>query len=71
MPELERVNEIGAFRLGRLTLSQIPPNRLTAPARQRSGRRRLARGVDGGDGVICRVPPASGSAHDRLHGFSR
>jgi hypothetical protein len=30
---LERVDEIGAFQLGRLKLSQIPPNRLAALAR--------------------------------------
>jgi hypothetical protein len=31
---LERVDEIGAFQLGRLRLSQIPPNRLAALARE-------------------------------------
>ncbi|MFV5997961.1 hypothetical protein ACNPQM_37700 [Streptomyces sp. NPDC056231] len=31
--ELERVDEIGAYRLGRLKLSQIPPNRMAVLAR--------------------------------------
>jgi len=30
---LERVDEIGAFQLGRVRLSQVPPNRLAALAR--------------------------------------
>jgi TnpA family transposase len=34
---LERVDEIGAFQLGRLRLSQIPPNRLAALARYALG----------------------------------
>ena len=34
---LERVYEIGAFQLGRLRLSQIPPNRLAALARYALG----------------------------------
>ncbi len=34
---LERVDEIGAFQLGRLKLSQIPPNRLAALARYALG----------------------------------
>lgn len=36
----ERVDEIGAYRLGRLRLSQIPPNRMAALARYALGRRR-------------------------------
>jgi hypothetical protein len=34
---LERVDEIGAYRLGRLKLSQIPPNRMAALARYALG----------------------------------
>nr|WP_199847564.1 MULTISPECIES: hypothetical protein [unclassified Streptomyces] len=34
---LERVDEIGAYRLGRLRLSQIPPNRMAALARYALG----------------------------------
>ncbi|MEV6985612.1 hypothetical protein AB0M95_30730 [Sphaerisporangium sp. NPDC051017] len=34
---LERVDEISAFQLGRLKLSQIPPNRLAALARYALG----------------------------------
>ncbi|MGW6483970.1 Tn3 family transposase [Streptomyces sp. NPDC055059] len=34
---LERVDEIGAFQLGRLKLSQIPPNRMAALARYALG----------------------------------
>ncbi|MDW6066369.1 hypothetical protein SAZ11_62255 [Streptomyces sp. FXJ1.4098] len=34
---LERVDEIGAFQLGRLRLSQIPPSRLAALARYALG----------------------------------
>ncbi|MEV0352295.1 hypothetical protein AB0H88_41595 [Nonomuraea sp. NPDC050680] len=30
---LERVDEIGAFQLGRVRLAQVPPNRLAALAR--------------------------------------
>jgi hypothetical protein len=37
---LERVDEIGSFQLGRLKLSQIPPNRMAALARYALGRRR-------------------------------
>lgn len=34
---LERVDEIGAYRLGRLKLSQVPPNRMAALARYALG----------------------------------
>ncbi|GGW71573.1 hypothetical protein FHS32_004185 [Streptomyces albaduncus] len=34
---LERVDEVGAYRLGRLRLSQIPPNRMAALARYALG----------------------------------
>ncbi|GAQ50280.1 DUF4158 domain-containing protein [Streptomyces acidiscabies] len=34
---LERVDGIGAFQLGRLKLSQIPPNRMASPARYALG----------------------------------
>jgi hypothetical protein len=34
---LERVDEIGTYRLGRLKLSQIPPNRMAALARYALG----------------------------------
>ncbi len=37
---LERVDEIGAYRRGRLKLSQIPPNRMAALAGTRWGQRR-------------------------------